>query len=139
MRRSFFLKYISIFMILTSLARFFFGFMMINFFATAKTFGAVEPEMMRRALLALLLVLICAGAEMVCGFQGALNWAEPLLAGRCVRWGVAAVLSGLAGNGLQWLTGYGVSFVAWTTGVVMPGAYLLAAVLFFRRSKGGSG
>lgn len=130
MRRSRFLKYSCILLMLAALVRVFFGLMMINFFATARTFGAAEPGLMRRAGITLLLLLLCAGAELVGGFVGALNWEEPLNAGKCVAWGGAALALGLAGNLMQAVTGYGVSYVAWITGVGAPLLYLIAALRF---------
>ena len=135
MKQSIFLKYTSIIMMLTAVVRLFFGFMMINFFATAHTFGAADPAMLRYAGAAILLIVLCALAELVCGFQGDMNWAEPLLSGKCLKWGAAALALGLAGNAFQWLSGYGVSYVAWLTGAVIPAVFTLAAWLFFRRSQ----
>ena len=139
MRRSRFLKYSCILMMLTSFVRFFFGITMINFYTTASTFGAVEKETLRMAGLTLALVLACAAAELICGFVGALNWEEPLRAGKCFGWGLAALLLGLAGNGMQALLGYGVSEVAWATGCIAPLVYLAASLRFLlaqRKRKG---
>ena len=130
MRRSPLLKAASILMMLSSLVRFFFGIMMINFFTTARSFGAADPAMLRGAGLAFALLLLGAVAELICGFQGAVNWEEPLKAGRCAAWGGAALLLGLLGNGAQALTSYGVSYVAWITGAAVP-AFFLAAALHF--------
>ena len=90
MRRFLPLKYISFLMILTSLVRLVFGLGMINIFVTARSFGG-EQEALTLALIAFLLILCCAVCEMVCGFHGALNWEEPLRAGRTFAWGCAAL------------------------------------------------
>ena len=135
MRRSHFLKYASILMMLTSLVRVVFGFMMINFYATALNMGGVDKQLMTVAGIAFGLLLACAAAELISGFIGALNWEEPLRAGRCVLWGAVTLFLGLAGNLVQGLTGYGISIVAWTTGAVVPLVFLTAAVLFHRGSK----
>lgn len=135
MRRSVFLKYASILMMLTSMVRIFFGITMFNFFATALTLGAADREMVRGAGISLGLIVLGAAAELVCGFIGALNWEEPLRAKRCTIWGAVALLLGLLGNGAQALTGYGVSYVAWTTGGLMPLLYLAASLRFFFASR----
>ena len=134
MRRCVPLKYISFLMILTSLVRFFFGLGMINIFVTARSYGGDNAQL-TLAVTAFLLILCCAVCEIICGFTGALNWEEPLRAGRCLGWSCAALLLGLAGNGVQRATGYGVSLVAWSTGVVVPALSALAALWFFHGSK----
>lgn len=130
MKRSQLLKYASILMMLISLVRFFFGFMMINFFSAARNMGAAEKETLTLAGVAFGAILLCAVAELISGFVGALNWEEPLHAVRCVVWGAVSLLLGLVGNILQGLTGYGISFVAWTTGCVVPLLFLAAALHF---------
>ena len=67
-------------------------------------------------------------------FLGALNREGPLRAGRCFCWGCAVLLR-IAGNAVQRATGYGVSLVAWTTGVIMPTHFVLAAGWFFLKPK----
>lgn len=135
MKHSHFLKYASILMMLISLVRLIFGFMMINFFATASNMGAVEKGTLTVAGIAFGLILLCAAAELVSGFIGALNWEEPLRAGRCVVWGTVCLFLGLAGNLVQGLTGYGISLVAWTTGFIVPLLFLAAALHFRYRSR----
>ncbi len=135
MRRSYFLKYICILTMLAALVRFFFGIMLINFYATANTFGAVEKSTLRLAGVSTALNVLCAAALLACGFLGALNWEEPLNAGKCARWGLAALLLGLGANFLQAVTGYGVSYVAWITGALAPALYLFACLHFRVHSK----
>ena len=135
MRRSHFLQYSCILLMLASLVRTVFGIMMINFYATARTFGAVDERMLRRAGWTLLLLVLCAVIELIGGFVGALNWEEPLRAKACARWGAAAVATGLIGNLMQILIGYGASYVAWITGVAAPLLYLAAALRFHRSQR----
>ena len=130
MRRSRFLKYSCILMLLTAFVRIAFGIMMINFYSTAATFGAVEKGTLRTAGLTLFLVLSCGAAELACGFVGALNWEEPLHAPKCFAWGLAALLLGLAGNAMQAVLGYGISEVAWFTGCIAPLVYFAASLRF---------
>ena len=130
MRRSYLLKYCCILLMLSSLVRLFFAVMMINFFATAKTFGAVDVSMLRYAGLALAFSIACFTAELAGGFVGALNWEEPLHAGKCIAWALAALVTGLAGNWMQALSGYGISYVAWITGCAVPLLYLAASLRF---------
>lgn len=117
-------------MMLSSLVRLFFAIMMINFFATAKTFGVVDAPMLRYAGLSLAFSIACAGTELIGGFVGALNWEEPLHAGRCVGWAAAALVTGLIANWMQALCGYGISFVAWITGCAIPLLFLAASLHF---------
>ena len=135
MRRSRLLKAASILIMLSSLLRVFFGFTMFNFFTTASTFGSVGKSELKLAGLALGAVALGAAAELVCGFVGAMNWEEPLRAKRCAVWGGVTLALGLLGNGVQALTGYGVSCVAWLTGAVVPALFLTAAFRFYRRSR----
>ena len=135
MRKSYLLKYASFLLMLTSLVRLFFGFTMINFFSTAMTLGAVDKSMMRTAIAAIILIFLGFLTEMVSGFIGALHWNEPLRAGRCCLWGLASLIIGLAGNLVQGITGYGISYVAWITGVIVPAVYTLAAFVFFAAKK----
>ena len=120
---------------LTSLVRFVFGIMMLNFFSTALSFGAVSKGEIRLANFAAAILMLGALALLVCGFLGALSWEEPLRAASCAKWGGAALLLGLGGNLLQGLTGYGVSYVAWTTGAIVPGLFLVSALHFAFRSR----
>ena len=131
MRRSVFVKYASLLIMLSSLVRFFFGIMMINFFSTSLTFGAVSRETVGLASVNLGVIILGALAELIAGFTGMLNWEEPLKAKNCVIWGVIALVLGLAGNMMQHFTGYGISEVAWTTGCIIPGVFLTAALLFY--------
>ena len=135
MRRSYFLKYTCILMILTAFVRVAFGLMMMNFYATSATFGAVDRKTLYVAGFTLVLLLASGAAELACGFVGALNWEEPLHAGKCLSWGGAAVLFGLAGNGMQAVLGYGISYVAWITGLLVPGIYFVAALRFYRAQR----
>ena len=134
MRRCHILKYVSFLMILTAFVRFVFGLGMLNIFVTAQAYGMAR-EVVTLAVRAFLLILACAVCEMVCGFTGTLNWEEPLRAGRCLGWGAATLALGIAGNILQSFTGYGVSIVAWTTGVILPALFVLAAAWFFHGAK----
>ena len=137
MKRSHFLRISSFLMMLTSLARFFFGFAMINLFATARNMGTSDPQTLKTAGAAFAVLLLGAVTDLICGFVGALNWEEPLHAVRCSAWGAAALLLGVAGNLFQSLTGYGVSPVAWTTGAVMPAVFLAAALHFTLKRNTG--
>ena len=130
MKRSYFLKYSCILLMLSSLVRLFFAIMMINFFATAKTFGAAENSMLHYAGWSFACSIACAAAELTGGFVGALNWEEPLHAGKCVIWGLAALLAGLLANWMQKLSGYGISYVAWITGCAVPLIFLTAGLHF---------
>ena len=135
MRKSRLVQACSILMMLMAIVRLVFGIMMINFFSTALTFGAVSKELMRLAGVTAWVLILHALVLAICGFQGAVNWDEPMAAKKCVFWGAAALILGLAGNFLQAMTGYGVSYVAWTTGAVVPGLFLLAALYFARNVK----
>ncbi len=137
MRRSHFLKYASILMMLISLVRFFFGVMMLNLYVTGRNMGTVEPFTLRLAGIAFGLILIGAVAELISGFIGALNWEEPLRAGRCVLWGAVSLVLGLVGNIVQGATGYGISYVAWITGCIVPALFTGAALHFRLKSRGG--
>lgn len=135
MRRSRFLKYICIVMMLSSLTRFFFGLSMLNVYTTTYTFGAVEPQVLSLAVITMLIHILCAIAELVSGFIGALNWEEPLLAGKCLRWGIAALVLGLIGNLMQLIIDYGISLLAWLTGAIIPGLFVLASLRFWYYGK----
>ena len=134
MRRSHFLRLCSLLSMLASLVRALFGIMMINFFSTALSFGSVSKGEIRLANLAAALLMLGALTLLTCGFLGALNWEEPLRAANCAKWGGAALLLGVGGNLLQGMIGYGVSYVAWTTGAIVPGLFFLAALHFALRA-----
>lgn len=135
MRRSHFLRFTCILMMLTSLIRFIMGLTMFNFYVSARNMGGFDDKTIRYAAITLGVLTLCALAELISGFIGSLNWDEPLLAYRCVRWGIISLGLGLAGNLLQGLLGYGVSYVAWTTGAVIPALYAAAALRFQRKSR----
>ena len=135
MRRSRWLKYSSFLMMPVSIVQAAFGLMMINVFATARSFGGVVPAQMRLAGLALLVVLGNALCELVSGFVGALNWEEPLRARRCVLWGGVTLALGLLGLAVQALAGYTLSYVEWLTGVAVPANFLAAALRFYRACR----
>ena len=135
MRRSRFLKYVSIAMMITGILRLFFGFMMLNLYTTSASFGKKGDPMIRLAGITFFVCVLSFAADLVCGFLGALNWEEPLRAKTCVIWGASALTLGLCGNILQILLRYGVSYVAWITGLIMPLLFLIAAIRFHTRSN----
>ncbi len=135
MKHSYFLKYTCILMMLSSVTRFFFGLSMLNVYTTTYTFGAVAKTQLSAAVATIVIHIGCALAELIGGFIGALNWEEPLLSHKCIRWGVAALALGLLGNLMQHIIEYGVSYVAWITGAAVPGLFLIAAVIFWYFGK----
>lgn len=135
MRKSRLVQVCSILTMLMSLVRLVFGIMMINFFSTALTFGAVSKELMRLAGATAWVLILHALLLAVCGFLGAVNWDEPMAARKCAVWAAVTLALGLAGNIMQAMTGYGVSYVAWTTGAIVPGLFLLACLRFARKAK----
>ena len=135
MRKSRFLRVCSILSMLGGLVRIVFGFMLINYFSTLLSFGVVGEEQIRFANLTFTVLLLSGIAELICGFMGALNWEEPLRAGSCAVWGGGTLLLGLIGNVLQIGTGYGASFVTWTTGLLVPGLFFAAALIFALRVR----
>ena len=84
LKRIRFLRISGFLMMLTSPARFFFGFAMINLFATARNRGTSDPGTLKTAGTAFAVLLMGAVTDPVCGFMGALNWDEPLHAVRCL-------------------------------------------------------
>ena len=135
MRKSRFLQVSSILSMLGGLVRIVFGFMMLNYFSTALTFGAIGVDQIRFANITFWVLLLGGIAELICGFKGAMNWEEPLRAKSCAVWGGATLLLCLGGNVLQILTGYGASYVTWTTGLIVPGLFFTAALIFALRIK----
>ena len=73
--------------------------------------------------------------ELVAGFMGALYCEEPLLAHRCIAWGAAALILGLAANVMQIIVGYGASAYVWLSGVAVPAVYILGAIRLKRTVK----
>jgi hypothetical protein len=130
MRRSRFLQVCSILSMLGGLVRIVFGFMMLNYFSTALSFGIGGERMIRFANLTFAVLLMSGIGELICGFKGAMNWEEPLRAKSCAAWGGGTLLLCLAGNFMQIGTGYGASFVTWTTGLLVPGLFFAAALVF---------
>ena len=138
MRRSYFLKYITIVSIIAAMARMVFGIMMINFFADSVTFGTATPEVVMIAVWAIIVIAVSVIIQLICGFICALNWEEPTRTGTCLIWSCISLLLGLLANFLQHLTGYGVSIYVWCTGVIVPALLAIAALIFFlsvRKSK----
>ncbi|MBP5254996.1 MAG: hypothetical protein J6Z23_06430 [Lachnospiraceae bacterium] len=133
MRKSYLLKYASFILMLTAVVRLFFGLMMMNFFTTASNMRAVDPDTMLLATVAIILIIASFLADLASGFIGALHWNEPLKAGTCTVMGAVCLGLGIAGNLVQGATGYGISEVAWTTGAIIPGIFLAAALFFLIR------
>ena len=115
---------------MTSIVRTIFGIIMLHFFSTTHIMGATDDQTLLLAAIALAFILLGAGCELVGGFWGVVNWEEPLLAYKSVRFGIFTLAFGLIGNLLQGLTGYGISYVAWVTGAVVPALFLIAAIHF---------
>ena len=135
MRKSRFLRVCSILSMLGGLVRIVFGFMLINYFSTLLSFGVVGEEQIRFANLTFTVLLLGGVAQLICGFKGAMNWEEPLRAKACAVWGGATLGLGLIGNAMQIITGYGASFVTWTTGLLVPGLFFAAALIFALRVR----
>lgn len=134
MRKSRFLLVSSTFCMLSGLVRIVFGFMMLNYFSTALSFG-VGAEIIPFANLTAAVLMLGGIAQEICGFKGAMNWEEPLLARSCAFWGGGTLALGLIGNVMQIVTGYGASYVTWTTGLLVPGLFFAAALIFALRVK----
>lgn len=134
MRKSHFLRVGSILSMLCGLVRIAFGFMMINYFSTVLTFG-IGRDSIGFANATAAVLLLGGLMEIICGFLGAMNWEEPLRAKQVAVWGAASLVIGLAGNLMQIGTGYGTSYVTWTTGLIVPGVFFAAALIFALKSK----
>ena len=134
MRKSHFLRVSSILSMLCGLVRIAFGFMMINYFSTVLTFG-VGRDTIGFANAAAAVLLLGGLTEIVCGFLGAMNWEEPLRAKTVAVWGAVSLAVGLLGNFMQIGTGYGTSYVTWATGLIIPGVFFAAALIFALKSK----
>ena len=138
MRKSRFLLVCSALCMLGGLVRIVFGFMMINYFSTVFSFQRIDEEQIffiRFANTTAAVLLLGGVAQEICGFKGAMNWEEPLRAKNCAVWGGVTLLLGLTGNALQIITGYGASYVTWTTGLIVPGLYFAAALIFALRAR----
>ena len=138
MRRSRFLLVCSTLSMLSALVRIVFSIMMINYFSTLFSFQRITEEQMvfiRFANATAAVLLLGGVAQLICGFKGAMNWEEPLRAKACAVWGGATLGLGLIGNAMQIITGYGASFVTWTTGLLVPGLFFAAALIFALRVR----
>lgn len=135
MKRSQFLRAGSILCMLSGLVRIIFAFMLLNFFSTALSFGKIAKDQMLFANLTGAVLMLGGLAQELCGFKGAMNWEEPLRARSCALWGGGTLLLCLIGNVMQMLSLYGASFVTWTTGLVVPGLFFAAALIFALRSR----
>ena len=122
------LKDMSILLFFSALVRAFFAFTCLNFFASAmnlRLFDGAHIWLYRGAVIAAILGGVL---ELVAGFMGALYCEEPLLAHRCIAWGAAALIFGLAANVMQIIVGYGASAYVWLSGVAVPAVYILGAI-----------
>lgn len=138
MRRSRFMLISSTLSMLSGLVRIVFGIMMINYFSTLLTFQRMNEQQLLfiRFANATVAVLLLGGiAQVICGFKGAMNWEEPLRARSCALWGGVTLALGLIGNIMQIVTGYGASYVTWITGLIVPGLFFAAALIFALRIK----
>lgn len=116
------LKDMSILLFFSALVRAFFAFTCLNFFASAmnlRLFDGAHIWLYRGAVIAAILGGVL---ELVAGFMGALYCEEPLLAHRCIAWGAAALILGLAANVMQIIVGYGASAYVWLSGVARTGS-----------------
>lgn len=128
------LKDMSILLFFSALVRAFFAFTCLNFFASAmnlRLFDGAHIWLYRGAVIAAILGVL----ELVAGFMGALYCEEPLLAHRCIAWGAAALILGLAANVMQIIVGYGASAYVWLSGVAVPAVYILGAIRLKRTVK----
>ena len=138
MRKSRFVLVCSALCMLSGLVRIVFGFMMINYFSTVLTFQKMDAQQLafiRFANATAAVPLLGGIAQEICGFKGAMNWEEPLRAKNCAVWGGGTLLLCLIGNAMQIITGYGASYVTWITGLLVPGLFFAAALIFALKSK----
>ena len=122
------LKDMSILLFFSALVRTFFAFTCLNFFASAmnlRLFDGAHIWLYRGAVIAAILGGVL---ELVAGFMGA-------LAHRCIAWGAAALILGLAANVMQIIVGYGASAYVWLSGVAVPAVYILGAIRLKRTVK----
>ncbi len=117
-------------MIPAGLVRILFGVYMLYLYGAAHVMGTVPSSQLLAACATLGVHLACGFCEIAVGFFGVTRWDEPLLTHKSVRLGAATLALGLLGNGLQYYIGFGVSYVAWITGAIVPSLFLLAAIRF---------
>ena len=122
------LKDMSILLFFSALVRAFFAFTCMNL----RLLDGAHIWLYRGAVIAAILGGVL---ELVAGFMGALYCEEPLLAHRCIAWGAAALILGLAANVMQIIVGYGASAYVWLSGVAVPAVYILGAIRLKRTVK----
>ncbi len=131
MRKSYLLKFITIGMIIAGMVRLIFGFTMINFFSSSITLGQTTPEIMQRAVIAIVMIMVSVLIQLIAGFIGAINWEEPTNAFHCVLWGAVSLILCLVANILQMRADYPVSIYVWVLGVAVAALYTVAALNFW--------
>jgi len=129
------MRFMSMVLILCAFVRIFMGISYINTFASLKNMRAVTEDLIVPTAVGSILIPIGGGIQFVCAMLCAINCDEPEGAKKCLIWGFIALAFTLASNLFQFFTGYGVSWVAHTTGEVVPVLYIAVCVLRKRISR----
>ncbi len=123
------MKTASFLMILSSFVRVMFGFPFLTTVAFANNMRMVSKLDLAIAWVTVGMIFAGGILELYSGLVGAINSEEPLLAGRCRKWAIITLIVTLISNALQIIQEYGASMVAWTTGLIVPGFFLIASII----------
>ena len=133
MVRNKFLLFSSVVLGLASQVRFFLGFLFMNTYASVSLYKPKDP-VTRAALLVDLLLVLCWFFELAGAIAAGIHSREPAHRNRLWFWGLASLVTGLAGNIGQVCVGYGASVYAWITGLFAPVLFLFG-IASFRKTK----
>ncbi len=131
LRKSYELRIAGVLMMPAGIVRIIFGIYMLYLYSTMHVRGMIPDDQLVFACITFGVHAVCSLCELVGGFWGVINWDEPLLAYKSIRFGIVTLALGLIGNALQYWIGFGVSYVAWITGAAAPALFLIAAVWFW--------
>lgn len=125
------MRALSMVLILTAFVRIFMGISYIHTYTYLKNTKSLAAELYRPTTIASIIICLGGFMEFCDGIRCAIHADESYQIGRCAIWGAATLAVTLASNFMQIYTGYGASWVAWTTGAAVPVLYLIGC--FIRR------
>lgn len=123
------MKFMSIVMIIASVIHFGLGFTFLTYINIGGAYAMITEEIKWLFMFTAGLSALSSLLQLIAAFVGAVKCESLEKIEACYVWGGITILFSVITNILQIYLQYGASIFAWSTGVIVPVFYILAAVL----------
>lgn len=123
------MKFMSIVMIIASVIHFALGFNFLTQINIGGAYGMITEDIKWIFMVTAALSALASLVQLITAFIGAVKCESLEKIEACYIWGGITILLSVITNILQIYLRYGASIFAWSTGVIVPTLYILAAVI----------